>query len=206
MMPQIFPLFCVILKHLGQKESCTTYNLALVSHVSYMWNVYRCSEGMLWDIYRCNSGILSRLIFILWSTCFYAVSCLVLSFYLFFCCLIPKKRLLDICTSSYHALTCDYRKFHAYIALCGCGEPWAVLTERFPPFTRVQVRKTVQHLCLCPGEAAVNPAAEPILWDAPGFCGSTASPYRVMRRKMLGLDQNQRGSFSRVTQLCSVPI
>lgn len=53
------------------------------------------------------------------------------SFYIFlplFHHLIPKKRFLDICTSSYHALTCDYREFHAHIALCVCGGSWAALT------------------------------------------------------------------------------
>lgn len=87
----------------------------------YTWNIYRCSEGVLWDTFRCDSGILSRLIFILEHIVLCSFSDLFLFFYLFFCHLIPKKRFLDICTSSYHALTCDYREFHAYLAPCGCG-------------------------------------------------------------------------------------
>lgn len=87
-----------------------------------MWNIYRCSEEVLWDIFRCDSVILSRLIFILEHMVLCRFSVLFLFFYLFFCHLIPKKRFLDICTSSYHALTCDYREFHAYLALWGCSD------------------------------------------------------------------------------------
>lgn len=108
-----------------------------------MWTIYRCSEGILWNIYRCNLGILSRLIFILWTMCFYAVF-LVCSYSstCFFCHLIPKKGFFDICTSSYHALTCDYREFHSCIALCGGS--WAVLTAE---------ASSVDQSCVQQGEA-----------------------------------------------------
>lgn len=53
--------------------------------------------------------------------CFMQFFWFVFIFLPIFCHLIPKKRFLDICTSSYHALTCDYREFHAYLAPCGCG-------------------------------------------------------------------------------------
>jgi len=46
---------------------------------------------------------------------------LFLFFYLFFFQLMPERRFLEVCASSYHALTRDYREFRAYIALCGCG-------------------------------------------------------------------------------------
>lgn len=45
----------------------------------------------------------------------------VFNFLCIFFQLIPERRFLEVCTSSYHALTCDYREFHAYIAFCGCG-------------------------------------------------------------------------------------
>lgn len=124
-----------------------------------MWNIYRCREGILWDTFRGNLGILSRLIFLLWITCFYAVFlfCFNFSTY-YFCHLTPKKRFLDICTSSYHALTCDYGEFHAYIALCGCSDRVPVdlsFVQQGEAFC-----KRFQHLWPCPREAAVKAAAE----------------------------------------------
>lgn len=55
--------------------------------------------------------------------------CFYFSIY-FFCQLIPKRSFLEVCTSSYHALTCEYRGFHAYIAVCGCGGSLACSDSR----------------------------------------------------------------------------
>lgn len=86
--------------------------------VRYTWNICRCNEGILVS-HKCSTFMNAMQEFYegsllfhgahtfmqlrreLYAVCFVCI--------LFFRQLIPLRRFLEVCTSSYHALTCDYR-------------------------------------------------------------------------------------------------
>lgn len=178
LMQQIIPFSWMMLEHPEPRKLYSTFSDSSFTGVSYMWNICGCNVGILWNIYGCSSGILLRVTLIPWRMCSCTESSmLLLSVYFsicYFLLIVSWRRFPGVCTSLYHALSCDYREFHAYNAACGCSD-----SRSFHCWCRATVsmvrslQNTQTFPTLLQRGQRVKPAAEVLLELS--FCGKEVS-------------------------------